>query len=212
MSDSTVMQWLGVDVGWVYPAADSDGRIYRWADARTTRSVAQTTSSRCGPVTIRRADGTVESQAAYDSRQMAELSNRSDYNTRCEGLSQTILHRCKSTYRGIALEDWSDDRRHANFVALYNALVRNARKRGIPIALVDRAYTSQTCPECKHVDPANRAERNWFECVNCGNAGQADIIAATNISARASEPGARFLTSKVSMSDVDLKVIADLTA
>jgi IS605 OrfB family transposase len=44
-------------------------------------------------------------------------------------------------------------------------------------------YTSQTCPSCGHVDRRNRVGQ-VFLCLNCGHAGNADIIAAGNILTR----------------------------
>jgi transposase len=43
--------------------------------------------------------------------------------------------------------------------------------------------TSQECPRCGHIDPANRPERDLFRCVVCGLSGHADIVAAQNIRA-----------------------------
>ena len=44
-------------------------------------------------------------------------------------------------------------------------------------------YTSQTCPSCGHVDRGNRVGQ-VFQCLSCGHAGNADIIAARNILTR----------------------------
>ena len=44
-------------------------------------------------------------------------------------------------------------------------------------------YTSQTCPSCGHVDRGNRVGQ-VFRCLNCGHAGNADIVAARNILTR----------------------------
>ena len=50
--------------------------------------------------------------------------------------------------------------------------------------------TSQQCPRCGHIDPANRPERDLFRCVACGLTGHADIIAAQNIRDRYTDPTA----------------------
>lgn len=44
--------------------------------------------------------------------------------------------------------------------------------------------TSQECPRCGTVDPANRPERDLFRCASCGLTGHADIVAAQNIKGR----------------------------
>lgn len=43
------------------------------------------------------------------------------------------------------------------------------------------AYTSRTCPECGHVDKANRPARSRFQCVHCGFSAHADHVGAINI-------------------------------
>lgn len=53
--------------------------------------------------------------------------------------------------------------------------------RGGELRVVPPEYTSQTCPECGHVDKANRPTQERFCCVNCGHAGHADEVAAQNI-------------------------------
>jgi hypothetical protein len=50
--------------------------------------------------------------------------------------------------------------------------------------------TSQQCPRCGHIDPANRPERDLFRCVACGLSGHADIVAAQNIRGRYAAPTA----------------------
>lgn len=49
---------------------------------------------------------------------------------------------------------------------------------------VSPAYTSQTCPNCKHRAASNRANES-FHCVSCGFTGDADFVGAMNILARA---------------------------
>lgn len=52
------------------------------------------------------------------------------------------------------------------------------------VATVPAAGTSQQCPRCGAVDPANRPERDVFRCASCGLTGHADIVAAQNIKGR----------------------------
>lgn len=46
---------------------------------------------------------------------------------------------------------------------------------------VPAQYTSQTCPACQHIAKESRKTQAVFSCVQCGNAGNADVIAAQNI-------------------------------
>jgi putative transposase len=52
---------------------------------------------------------------------------------------------------------------------------------GSVVLAVNPAYTSQTCPACKHVSADNRPTRKSFCCVKCGHSGHADTIASLNI-------------------------------
>jgi putative transposase len=53
--------------------------------------------------------------------------------------------------------------------------------QGGELVKVPAAFTSQTCPQCGHVCAENRPTRDRFQCVACGYAGHADIVAAKNI-------------------------------
>jgi putative transposase len=58
------------------------------------------------------------------------------------------------------------------------------RWRGGEVLAVNPRHTSQTCPECGHVSPANRLQQALFSCVQCGYNYHADVVAARNILAR----------------------------
>lgn len=175
------MNWLGVDVGWVFPAADSDGNIYEWT--RRTRAAEPVTMA--GPVTIVRADGSTSKQQPFPSQEAATVRAReSALNVR--GVAQRIVTLARDTDRGIALEDWSNfQKRKKAWVRVYSQIAERALERGVSIAQVDRAYTSLTCPRCDHKGRENRPTRDTFMCVRCAFAGQADVVAATNIARRA---------------------------
>jgi putative transposase len=64
-------------------------------------------------------------------------------------------------------------------------LTYKARAAGVPLILVDPAYTSQECSSCGHTSRNNRRTRDAFECRHCGLALGADVNAARNIRARA---------------------------
>lgn len=81
----------------------------------------------------------------------------------------------------------------AQYGALLVAIERGLERAGYPFVTPSRdsriwkvraAYTSTTCPTCGHVDPLNRAERDTFECVECGHEDHADLNAARIIAER----------------------------
>jgi len=49
------------------------------------------------------------------------------------------------------------------------------------VVLVNPAYTSQGCSSCGHISPENRKIRDWFDCMACGHAEDADVNAAKNV-------------------------------
>ena len=71
-------------------------------------------------------------------------------------------------------------RGHADFRRM---LAYKCERAGVPLILVNPAYTSQTCPHCQHVAPENRKSQAEFRCIKCGFSGNADAVAATNIMA-----------------------------
>jgi putative transposase len=60
---------------------------------------------------------------------------------------------------------------------------------------VNPAYSSQTCPACGYLSKANR-KGDRFQCVKCGHAGHADVIAAINQKARVNDPRITLYTPK----------------
>jgi len=51
----------------------------------------------------------------------------------------------------------------------------------IAVSLTNKAYTSQTCPNCGHVDSDNRKSQEEFECLECGYKDNADRNSSLNI-------------------------------
>jgi transposase len=78
--------------------------------------------------------------------------------------------------RAILAQNWSQLRKFTAY-----------KTQVIPVAA---PKTSQECPQCGKVDPANRPERDLFRCVSCGLTGHADIVAAQNIKGRYAAPTA----------------------
>jgi hypothetical protein len=178
--------WLGIDVGWVYPAVDSDGTIYRWAKKAERQ---HTTITPAGPVTITKPDGATLTRDPYTSDQLADIHARGRRNQDIlvvSNITRRIVAKAKTTDRGIALEHWDTfKRRRTAWVHVYNSILHQADKQGIHIRAVNRAWTSLTCPECDFIDRVNRPDRGTFLCGHCGHTGQADHIAAENMRLRA---------------------------
>jgi IS605 OrfB family transposase len=180
---------LGVDLGIVNLAVDSDGTVYKGEDVdkemrRCERLRAKL--QRCGTKSAK--------------RHLKQLSGR-EKRFRCNVnhiISKRLVAKAKDTGRAIALEDLkgirsqrtvrkAQRRRHNSwgFRQLKSFIEYKAALAGVPVVVVDPRGTSHTCPNCGYVDRRNRANRESFRCVRCGFAGPADHVAALNIAARA---------------------------
>ena len=64
---------------------------------------------------------------------------------------------------------------------LHKAFSDLAQHRGVMVFEVHPAYSSQTCPACRYVDPKNRSseDRERFKCLKCGRSFNADREVAT---------------------------------
>ncbi|WP_413039238.1 RNA-guided endonuclease InsQ/TnpB family protein [Roseofilum sp. Belize Diploria] len=79
------------------------------------------------------------------------------------------------------------ERRHSNSWAFYQLRMfidYKATAKGVPVVLVNPAYTSQTCHRCLHIHPEKgKSYRSGktFKCGYCGWKGDADFNGANNI-------------------------------
>ena len=184
---------LGVDLGIVNLATDSDGQTYSGAAIEHTRQQVGT---------LKAALQTRGTKSAR--RHLKQLSGREarfhrDTNHR---ISKQIVSKAKHSHKGIALEDLrhirsrtertvrkSQRHRHASwaFFQLRAFIAYKAALAGVPVRYVSPRDTSRTCSQCAHCEQANRVSQAEFLCRSCGFAAPADWNAAVNIS-RAAPP------------------------
>ncbi len=182
-------EWLGVDLGIVNLATDSDGTAYSGKAVRAVRYRNRQLRARL------QSKGTKSARRLLRKRRRKESRFARDVN---HVISKKIVREAKGTGRGIKLEDLTGirgrvtvrkaQRADAHSWAFYQLRQFVAYKgaiAGVPVVLVDPRNTSRECPECGHIDKANRPTRDRFACKGCGLAGPADHIAARNISGRA---------------------------
>jgi putative transposase len=74
--------------------------------------------------------------------------------------------------KAILAQGWGEFRRQLEYKQAW---------LGGDVIAVPAHYTSQTCPECAHVDARNRATQARFACMNCGYINNADYVGAVNI-------------------------------
>jgi IS605 OrfB family transposase len=181
--------WLGVDLGIVNLATDSDGiahsgRAVRQARRRNNRLRAK----------LQRL-GTQSAKRLLRKRKRRETRFARDVN---HVISKRLVGVAKGTGRGIKLEDLSGIRdritvRKAQRADLHSWAFHQLRTfvgykaalAGVPLALVDPRNTSRECSACGHIDKRNRSTRDDFRCISCAHAEGADTNAARNIARRA---------------------------
>jgi len=178
------MKWLGVDVGFVYAAVDSDGQIYRWAGRR--RNLRDFTNA--GPVTIQR-KGSTRTYDPYTPEEFADVVARGGpqilVHQALRSVALRVVKKARRSCRGIALEDWPPAGRRQSWVRLHDKIGQLGGELDVPVMRVDRAYTSITCPQCHFCRRGNRPARNVVLCLQCGFERQADWVAAMNLQAKA---------------------------
>jgi putative transposase len=113
--------------------------------------------------------------------------------------TKDYVEAAKGTGRGISIEDLDGigdrvtarggDARNRlkgwSFFQFRTFLTYKALLAGVPLVVVDPAYTSQDCAKCGHRDRRNRKTQATFKCVSCGHKDNADVNAARNIRSRA---------------------------
>lgn len=182
--------FLGVDLGIVNIAVDSDGETFSGAELNGLRKRHAKLRSKL------QSNGSKQAKRLLKNRSKKEARFATNVN---HIISKCIVGKAKGTRRGIALEDLKGihsrttvrkaQRRQHNswaFAQLNSFIKYKARLAGVVVELVDPKYTSQTCPECGCVDKHNRASQSQFSCVSCGFSANADTVAARVISGRAS--------------------------
>jgi putative transposase len=176
---------IGLDLGIVNVATDSDGNQYSGAAILGLRRRHRRTRTRL------QSKGTKSAKRLLKKRRRKETRFQRHENHK---ISKAIVARAKDTQRAIALEDLTHIRQRIRskkpqratlsawaFAQLRAFIAYKAQAAGVPVILVDPRNTSRTCPACGHCEKANRTSQADFRCVSCGCAGNADQFAAENI-------------------------------
>lgn len=181
---------LGVDLGIVNLAVDSDGAVHKGEKVDKTRGKLGKLRSKLQGVETKSAKRHLKKLSGYERRFHRDVNH-------C--ISKSIVAKAKDTGRAIALEDLNGirsqitvrkaqrSRQHSwAFGQLRNFIEYKSALAGVPVIAVNPRGTSHICPRCGCNEKRNRPTRDSFRCVQCGFAGPADHVAAMNIAARAS--------------------------
>jgi len=179
---------LGVDVGIVNLAVDSDGESFSGKEIEDKRRRY-----------VHRRKNLQRKQTRSAKRKLRKISGRqSRYQKNTNHcIAKRIVQKAHDTGRAIALEDLSNIReakvtrrqraRHSNwsFRDLITKIAYKAARLGVAVLFLDPRGTSRTCEKCGHCEKANRRSQSEFVCKNCGYAAAADYNAARVLRARA---------------------------
>jgi putative transposase len=179
---------IGVDLGIVNLAVDSDGKVYSGKDVDTVREKMGVLKSAL------QSKGTKSAK-----RHLKKLSGKESRFRRHTNhvISKQLVTKAKDTHRQIALEDLkgigdctvrrSQRIRHKSwaFYQLRQFITYKAKIVGVIVQFVNPRNTSRTCPECGFVSKSNRKSQSLFSCQQCGFASNADFVGAINIASKA---------------------------
>ena len=181
---------LGVDMGIVELATDSEGQSFSGAVVKAVR---------CRVREHRRQVQKKRSRSAF--KRLQKINRRASRFTRDVNhcISKSLVLKAKVLQKALALEDLSGIRERASgfnktmrwqmgnwaFADLAAKIVYKAAEAGLPVVFVDPRNTSRTCSVCGHCDKANRKRQASFQCLSCGFCANADKNASKNIEARA---------------------------
>jgi IS605 OrfB family transposase len=181
--------WLGVDLGVVNVATDTDGQVAAGGHLNGLRRRHRRLRGRLQRHGTRAARRLLRDRSGRERRFATQVNH-------C--IAKELVCRAERTGRGIALEDLSGIRGRIRarrsqrgvlhswaFRQLRELIAYKAQLHGVPVVYVDPRNTSRECPCCGHIEKRNRPNRDRFRCVRCGLTGHADYIAALNIESRA---------------------------
>ena len=178
-------EFLGVDLGIVNIAVDSDGTVHSGEAVEKVRRKHQTSRKTRQRKGTKRAKKRLKKLAGKEARFRKQENHR---------ISKTIVAVAKGTGRGIALEDLKGIRdrttvgrrqrnRHSgwSFFQLRAFVEYKAALAGVPVITVDPRNTSRTCSVCGHCEQSQPPTRDTFLCKHCGYSSNADLNSARNL-------------------------------
>jgi IS605 OrfB family transposase len=177
---------LGVDLGLVNLATDSDGEQYSGAPLRAIRERRFQHRQWLQKTNTRRARWRLRQLAGKEARFQRQINHE---------ISKRLIQKAKQQRKALALEDLkgirervtvrrSERRQRASwaFQQLRSFVSYKAQREGVRVILIDPRNTSRTCSACGQCEKDNRKTQDRFLCVACGFGANADVNAAVNIS------------------------------
>lgn len=187
-AEGPVEDVIGIDLGLVNLAVDSDGNRHSGAHINSLRQRQ------------RRLRRRLQTKRTWSKLRLLKKRRRKERRFATwvnHRISKRIVAEAQRTKRAIALEELKGIRSRVrvrkpqratlhgwSFDQLSSFIEYKAKMAGVRVVFVDPRNTSRTCPECGHCAKENRPDQATFLCQRCSLAGLADLIAALNIRVR----------------------------
>jgi putative transposase len=181
-------RFLGVDLGIVNIATDSQGHTYTGEAVEMVRRRSATHRQTYQHTGTKRVKRRLKAIAGKQRRFQRWVNH---------GIAKRLVQFAKGTKAAIVLEDLTHIRsrmtvrtrqraRQHNwgFRQLRSFIAYKARLAGVPVLFVDPRQSSKTCSRCGHVSKKNRRAQAAFSCIRCGFCVHADVNAARNLAVR----------------------------
>jgi putative transposase len=181
------VSYLGIDLGMVNLAADSDGEIYSGHQVQAIRKRRYNHRRRLQLANTRRSRWRLRQSARREHRFQQDVNHQ---------ISKALIAKAHAERKALALEDLREIRervtvrrkqrrvRHSwAFGQLRTFISYKAQQAGVGVVCVDPRNTSRRCAVCGFCDKRNRVDQAHFHCRNplCGHRAGADTNAAVNI-------------------------------
>lgn len=180
-----VTDYLGFDSGIVNIATTSDGDNWSGGAVTSVRKKNRRLRAKLQAVGTKSAKRLLKKRSKKEARFVRDTNHV---------ISKKIVEAAKHTGRGIAHENLKGIRERARsnkplrtelnswaFAQLFTLVAYKAKLAGVPVKIVEPAYSSQLCSKCGTIGRDNRPARDLFRCSSCDHSGPADVIAAQNI-------------------------------
>lgn len=176
---------LGIDLGIVNIAVDSEGTFYSGKDIEVYRKKM-----------LNRRKNLQKKGTKAAKRKLKAISKKQQRFQRDKNhcISKVIVEKAKRLHYSIKLEDLQGIRNNVKAIKSTRAKIANwgfyqlkkfieykAKLKGVLVQLIDPKNTSRTCPKCQYVSKANRRTQAVFKCKQCSYESNADLVASWNI-------------------------------
>jgi putative transposase len=183
--------FLGVDLGIVNLATDSDGETFSGEQVKQVRERRFRQRQWLQKANTRRARWRLRQLARKEGRFQKDVNHQ---------ISKKLVKKAKTERKALALEELTHIRKRTDngcrrsqrrlrtswaFRQLRTFLGYKAAQAGVLVVAVDPRNTSRTCAVCGYCDTQNRKTQSHFCCLSCGHTAAADTNAAVNIAFRA---------------------------